>query len=387
MTVSEVRMMAPSEREKGCELNLGILPTRAFLWALVLTIGVAAAASLAIGQTAGSSPPVTSGRSAPAGQQGEKEQTPFIIMPEGVFLAEVRSSGRIFVSPMYLDSWPKETERLRNGATADRVVVYLCSGGQFEALEAFLGVADTFVVWPFIQLCDQGPEKSDQVWPGLNHPLVNRLRKMRSIAAGKRLYASVPAGRIGPRTFWPGNVERGAAFEEAQWMTLAVIGADWDGILWYDLDVLCEWACRMSEIEDALKQLAGGLAAAWPVGWVETSGNAAASALFSGENLFVVLLNPSYMTVGRNGACVLVPDEPTRLEGELVMRPPEDSSLQSGRTLLGEPLELVRDGGAVRVNYGFSGGGEMLVFDLNPNKDAQAARAGSHDEREEERRR
>jgi len=299
------------------------------------------------------------------GRTGAGRETPFPMMEETVFFARVRSSGKLLVQAFYVD-WQKEVERLKQVSTPDKVVIDLCYGEQYQAIETFLGVSDEFVISAFIDSCGEGPRKEDKVWPGFDHHLINRLRKIRALAPGKHLYATIPVTKIVKSTFPSNTPEHSTTLGEAQWMVYALVGADWDGILWFDFDRSSQWAFDLLRIEEALGRNADDIASASPVDWVTGSRTEPLSALCSERRLFVVLLNPAYYAIDEQGVSTFPIAETPPLEGQIVIKPPQNRSIESGSTLLGKSLELVRDGGSVKASYAFTGGGEMLVFDVVP---------------------
>lgn len=295
----------------------------------------------------------------------------FVVTSELAYLAAVRSSGRMLISPFYLEDWPEQVEKLR-GTTPDRVVTYLCQGAQIGAVTTFLPVSDRFVIWPFIADLRQRPDEDGRMWNGFDHPLVNRLVEFRRISEERLIYAAIPVSRITERTFPRGTVTRRTTPAEAQWLIFAVIGSDWDGVLWYDVDDSSLDAFMVTDVENALKALAADLISATPVDWVKPAGEEPTSALCCRDRLFVVLLNPScFASAGQTGYGSLPQSDEPR-QGKVAISLPEGCSLRTSSTLLGGSVKILGSSSPVEVEYRFDGGGEMLVLDLEraPSADA-----------------
>jgi hypothetical protein len=298
-----------------------------------------------------------------SGQPGKPPQeTPFPMMGQDMFFAKVRSSGRTLVAGFYVQ-WDAEVKRLQHATTPDKVVVDLCYGSPYNAIRTFIPVADQFVMSPFVDLCDEGPQTGDKIWPTLDHPLVNRLRKIRTLAPDKRIYATI-AITNSRGTLPAGVADHATSLAEAQWIICALVGSGWDGILTFDFDQASQYASDILRIEEALRQHAADLASASPVDWVRDSTGQPISSLCSDDRLFVVLLDPTCYALDHNGNCTVPLKALTPRKGQIIITPPHGLDVRSGRTLLGKPLELAHAGDIISSLYEFEGGGDILVFDL-----------------------
>lgn len=305
--------------------------------------------------------------------------SPFPVMEETTFYSRVRSSGKTLVQGFYVD-WRREVERLRGSTTPDRVVVDLCFGSQYEAIETFFDVSNEFVISPFIDLCQEGPKEEDKVWPAFDHPLINRLRKLRNMTPRKRIYATIPVSRTGEHTFPPEVPQHSTTAAEAQWMICAVVGSDWDGVLSFNFDPAAASAYEVSRLQQAIEQHAGHIAAASPVDWVSSREGQPVSALFSPGRLYVVLLESTYYTFDEEGVCNIPVGRPPSAEREIAITLPEGCLLESADSLLEGPVSFHIDGSVARVKHTLEGGGDILVFGIrSPDSMSEASPAENAD--------
>jgi len=300
----------------------------------------------------------------------------FHIVSDRMWRARGRADAKIIVSAPTPSSVDQTVKMLSERHKTHKAAAYLCAGDHIAAIKVLLPLVDEFVVVPFHGASDEKPAVDELTWPGYDHPLINRLRQVRRLTQGKRLNAALLASFVSPARVWGVGAERNTKFEEVQWMMFAVVGADWDGIVWYDFDVtrgqFAQFAPRVTQIADALEQHGSDLGSASPMRWVQSSQGQPVSALCSGRTLFVVLLNPEYFALNAEGTGVCSPEEPTERKGELLIKIPAGRAVTSGAFLLGQPVDITHDKDIVRVKYSFTGGGDLIV--LNLSDEAKAGR-------------
>ncbi len=294
-----------------------------------------------------------------------KRDHPFVAMADGLFEAQFRASGGKIYSAMYLTRpWREVAAELVSNPPPQKVTVFQCRGPQDEVLEAFRPVADQFIIFLFHHASLRAPGPDDRVWPGVNHPLLNRIRDVPPIAGGARVYALIHV--LGEETaVWGLNAERGVRFEEVQWMAVAVMGGDYGGILWRTDVNISPWPDRLHALETAIRAYSDDLGnSSAVVGWVEGPPGQPITTRCSDKKLFIFLLHPDYMSFDPAGKSIREPVEARDCQGQVVIHPPESWRVESGRTLSGAPLKLDREGAVLRTHYYFRGGGEVLILDL-----------------------
>jgi hypothetical protein len=301
----------------------------------------------------------------PGPAPGARRGHPFVAMADGMFQAQVRASGGMLVNAMYLTRpWREVAAELVSNPPAQKVTVFQCRGPQDEVLEAFRPVADQFIIFLFQHAGLRGPGPDDRVWPGIDHPLLNRLREVPPQAGKARVHAIIHV--LGEETsVWGLDEKRGIRFEEVQWMVVAVMGGDYGGFLWRTDVNISPWPDRLRALETAIRANAEDLGnASAVVGWVEGPPGQPLTTRCSDKKLFIFLLHPDYMSFDPGGRSIREPVEARDCQGQVVIHPPEGWRVESGRCLSGATLKLDRDGAVLRTRYCFRGGGEILILDL-----------------------
>jgi hypothetical protein len=214
---------------------------------------------------------------------------------------------------------------------------------------------------PYCSTGERGPRPDDVIWPGFDHPFVNRVRELREFVGDQtRLTGWInPAGPDGRFT------AREISYEEVRWMVLAAIGADFDGAIWGVQLETQPWRDRLRRLQQDLNSYAVELGYARPVAWARDS-RQTGSALSAGDLLFVVLLHPDFMrplSGGERGVALPVAPPPRR--GEVLISPPEGIQVISAQTISGRALPLQAGPEGWRVNYRYTGSGEMFVVRLS----------------------
>lgn len=102
--------------------------------------------------------------------------------------------------------------------------------------------------------------------------------------------------------------------------------------------------------------------------WVRATGEITVSALRSCNRLFIALLNPDYV-VPTIGGAVELPIASNRIRTSVYMTPPRGISVSAGVSLSGRRVLIGPGQGKASFAYAFSGGGDLLVFDLSGESD------------------
>ena len=150
-------------------------------------------------------------------------------------------------------------------------------------------------------------------------------------------------------------------------MIYAVVGANFKGITWRSKGTFDSSpnAGRLEQLVIHLQKYADDLGAARPVNWITTLPQKPFSAISSGNILFVLVLHPEYLQKGKNSKDIRLPLDLTPQEGTLLVSPPKNILITSGKTLFGKLLYLERNSGGVQIKYHFGGSGEMFIFTLS----------------------
>ena len=241
--------------------------------------------------------------------------------------------------------------------------VQFCTSGQLRTIKQCADLVDVAAINPFVRTSQNPPDDDTLLWPGFDHPIVNRIRDLRSAAGENRLIARLDLQGYGhgEGRFFEG---RGPIFDEIHWLVYATIGSDFKGIVWLYWPSDPTLGGRIKHLETSLKRYRDDLGAARPVAWAAGPDGQPVSALRSGKVLFVVLLNPSYMQIDDRTQVAKLPVDPQLCEGVVECRLPADLQVVEGTTLSGIPVELDADGALVKAAYSFRSGGEILVLRL-----------------------
>ena len=300
---------------------------------------------------------------------------PFLLTKRTRFEADSRSSGGLFLDVMELPRpYQVVAQELREHPAGTTVTLNQCQGPQDDVIRCFEGVADRLAIFVFCKTDAPGPGPEEVVWPHVDSPIVNRVRQIPRLAKTMRVYGTVPLKEDTNNHIWGRDKQRPPSFEEVQFMAIAVIGADYSGIIWKGGFADFTEAARSTTFEAAIRKYADDLGRAEAVGWVSAPLGQPVTARFSGQKVFIMLLNPDYMNLGLDGVIVL-PEHARSVEGDATVTLPQGLSVKACRYLMGGLIPLDTASGTVTVRYGFDGGGEMLIFDLE--QDSPSATAGS----------
>jgi hypothetical protein len=294
-------------------------------------------------------------------------------MPLGLILVEEGEAaspgfGTLMICPAHAHGTLDEAEkilknRLREKPAGRPSSVVLCRANQVETLKRFAPLVDRVVLNPFALQERKGPEAGEVIWPGSDHPLLNQVRNLHRHAGAKPLLALVDVR--GESSLFG---DRRATFEEVKWESLAVLGANYRGLVWRGLDG-CAFASRVRALEATLRERASEMDAAAPVAWVSAEDrDQPVAALVAGRRLFIVLLDRDYMkpSVARADKEVyMLPLEPARRLVGVQVRPPDGVTVTTASTLSGRPVHVEGAGAVIRVNCRVEGGGELLICDLS----------------------
>lgn len=268
--------------------------------------------------------------------------------------------------PAHSHGTPEEAmqklEILLKTLQADKISsVWVCRANQVATLKMFAPAVGRIYINPFVSTRDNPSDTNDLIWPGLDHPFINRMRILRSGAEKTNLVACIDL-RGEPIHFR----KRIASFEEIRWMVFAVIGANFQGITWRS-KVNPAWANRFEQLEDSLRKYRDDLGAAHPVDWVEQGSQNPASATCGEKYLFICLLHPDYLRKTEDCKDVTFPLNNSTQNGAIILRPPEGVTILSGQTLSGRSVSLKNHQGLIQVEYNFTGGGDMLILPISKN--------------------
>lgn len=292
---------------------------------------------------------------------------PFLFLLEGQTKND--SFGMVMICPAHAHGTPAEAmgklkNILQNRPENKISSIWVCRANQIQTLREFAPLVNRVVINPFATTDQKGPDPNDLIWPGFDHPFINHIRRIRQNAKDTALLACIDL-RGEPICFR----KRQASFEEIEWMHYAVIGANFQGVVWRDSTPSNH---RLRRLETNLQEYAGELAKAKPVRWVKTSPGQPVTASGSKKMLFVVLSDPNYMVFSqdsKNKKTILLPLNLSESTGTLELQPPLHIDILSGNTISGLPLDLEYSEKSLRVNYHYKGGGEILVFFLSRNAD------------------
>jgi hypothetical protein len=242
------------------------------------------------------------------------------------------------------------------------VTVIICRGPQEQTLKTFWDVSDQFIFESLFFLPDWNPSPKDTLlWPGFDHPMINYVRKIRTATNGKPVIVSVP---MTCREVWGVPRERPELFDELKWMTMAVIGANYQGILWGHVRREEQWNQMLQELTDQIKAHAADLGAAVPVNWVKAPDGQPVSAISSQGKLFIMLLNTDFMKVSQDKKEISGALNPGRRQGKLTLNLPDGVIADTASMLDGLPVKLTRTKDGLVCPYDFASGGEMIIVTI-----------------------
>jgi hypothetical protein len=281
--------------------------------------------------------------------------------------AEFRGQGNPLVMecPAHAHGTPDEAMSKLRSILASRgqnriSSIWVCRYNQMQTLEKFAPLVNQVCINPFVYASSDAQIASNSlIWSHCNQPLLNEVREIRDKSAGRHLLACIDL--LGEPAIFG---KRNAAIEELQWMAFAAVGANFQGIIWRGEPASDQISSDIERLAARLEPYTKELGAAQPVGYVRETQQRPLSALRSSKTLFIVLLDPQYMTIGKDGIVQFPLGPVVRDHGEVEVALPSGASVLSGHKLSGATLHVNSAGALVKVPYEFCGGGEILVLDI-----------------------
>lgn len=237
--------------------------------------------------------------------------------------------------------------------------VWICRASLLSTLEKFAPHVDQVTVNPFAQLQHQAPQDAAPIWNSVDHPVINQVREMRATAGTTGLLGCLDL-RGEPRYF----ANRQASFEEIEWMVFAMVGANYQGLVWRHHDRErgnLPWEDQLARLESQLLAEAEGLGNATPVDWVQATGNTPVSALASSSRLYICILHRDYMELTSDSESFQMPLEHESVNTALVVRLPKGLRIDDIRTRAGLPVMLQAVDGEVPLQHRLRDGGTRLL--------------------------
>jgi len=296
----------------------------------------------------------------------DPEATRFWIIPEKEAYNEART-GMVMVCPSHKHGTTDQAFAKLQQLIADRPssavnTIWVCRTEQMVTLRHFAPIVDQVFVNPFVYRSDSAPPADSAVWSGLDHPVINGLRDIRMAAPNTRLIACVDlAGE--DKLF--GKARPG--FDEVAWMTYAVIGAGFQGIVLRGMKHgNLQNGAPFQDLIPALGTVAGELGRATPVKWaVGSPADQPVAILLSERKLFIVAIRPSFLHGTRHRRASF-PDTGQPVATTVAISPPEGINIHSPRVLSGLPFVAARvPNGDISLPLRFSGAGTILVLDVD----------------------
>jgi len=286
----------------------------------------------------------------------------FVVEAEMPYRANLRATG-IFINAFHLT---KSTQEVIDSIVAQPnrsyVTVIICRGDQAGAIKNFWDVSNQYILEALFMKPDwEKPPEDTLIWSGFDHPMVNYVRKIRIATVGKPTIVSVP---MTCREVWGVPRERPELFDELKWMTMATVGANYQGILWGHVRREEQWNQQLQELTNQLKAHATDLGTATCVDWVKATEGQPISVLASKNKLFVTLLNVDYMKVSDDKKEIAGVFNPGRRQGTLTLNLPADVAADAAITLDGSPVKLTQGKDGLTCPYDFTSGGEMIIITI-----------------------
>lgn len=257
-----------------------------------------------------------------------------------------------------LEDAAKKLETVMTDWPWDKMATLLVENEPEEALRILGPRADQVILNPYSFEANESVDTSNRIWYNVNHPAVNRVRQLRSDYT-KRLLALIDLN--GEPTRFD---NRRLTFPEFQWLAFAAMGANYQGIVLRGLSLNVEWTDKLKELRTAVFNYAEDLGKARPVNWVQSQDEQPLTATASDKFLFIYLLNPCYMVPCSSCGRINIPVKPAEQKGSIEILPPHDIDLGNCVALDGSTTEVSFQANRLRVDYRFSGGGQMLIFDI-----------------------
>lgn len=291
--------------------------------------------------------------------------------------------GTLLICPSHAYGTLDDAENVLKKKLADfpadrQSTIVVCRSDQSRTVKRFASKVDRIVVNPFLTFNESelAPEADPAVWPKSEHMILRRLRQLRAEGGDSSLLAIIDLQ--GEKSLFG---TRRPSFEEVEWQVLAAVGAGFQGIVWRpQRDNVFEG--RLARLEASLNAHAKSLSTARPVPWARARDKSQpVSALRSGDRLFVVLLNPTFMNPAKRGAVesstVELPLDPQPVTVDVECDLPAGVRLGSATTLAGRAVRVEADGPLARIRQRLTGGGEIVVYELAGA--GQAAGASTRD--------
>ncbi len=250
-------------------------------------------------------------------------------------------------------------KRITRKPEGSLILSQLCISQQLESVKMYSPYLDVIGINPYVSGTDKEPDAKSLIWPGFDHPLINRIRQMRELAGDTVLLGRIGIG--GEESEY--ITKRSPTFEEVKWWIYAIIGADFKGVIWLGG---FDSGGRLRRMAAEIERYANDLGHAKLVSWVKTNERQSISSLCSNNRLFVVLLSADYFPkkyIGGNKKLPLPLDEKST-EVEICLSPPLGMKIETARTLGGRLLPVVKKDHYLLVQCRFHGSAEILIFDI-----------------------
>jgi hypothetical protein len=334
-------------------------------WALCMATMIALSAAAAQAQEDDDHPVLApaatqpSSRPAAAGKFRRSDRS-FLFATEDEIIAP--ENGMVMRCPSHAHGSPQaamaKLKALVAQAPSDPMTsLWVCRAGVTSSLQYFGPVVDQVVVNPFSLIEPAALDPESPVWPRCDHPVLNFIRSLRAAAGDRRLVAC-----LNVRGEKASFRKREASFEEVEWMIAALVGANYQGIVWRSsADLKGVFDGRLARRQEELQRFAQPLGQARNLDWAQGHGKAMVSATRSGDWLFVTILNGDYMRAGKD-RIVPLPLETRRTQGTVTLTLPAGVAAVKVMTLAGDPVESERRDGKAEFRYSFGGGAETYVI-------------------------
>ncbi len=244
--------------------------------------------------------------------------------------------------------------------------LWVCRTNQIDTLRAYGRLAERVVVNPFVHLDRRLPAPDHAVWPGVDHPIVNQVRRVRDAVHATDDDASGPPPALlalidvagEPKRF----DERKASLEEVRWMAVTAIGAGYRGIVWRRGGR----PSQLANFQSALRRHGAALGQAQPLAGAAVADAGPCAALLGDDTLFLCLLHPAMMRLSDAGDDALVVVALDRSPRDFVIDLSDlgGRAIESMVSLSGMPATVVPTDGGTRVRYRLTGGAQILVGNL-----------------------
>ena len=260
--------------------------------------------------------------------------------------------------PAHLHGKPPEAMAKWLGLRAEQpddrtAAVWICRQNQLQTLATCADHADCIIVNPITEISRRPPPADAALWPGADHPVLNRLRHLRMAGCQTRLLACIDLA--GEKNRFNG---RTASADEIHWQVLAVIGGNFQGLVWRGEP---DQRRHFEQFEKHIAQHTAELTAAHLVNWAKPPERSFVSVLASKAKVFIVLLNPQYMKSVRPGRPVQLPLERPTSSGRIELHLPDTVTPSHATTLAGQSIELTATGDRLNVQYQYHGPGQMII--------------------------